>query len=489
MNTILVLAGSFCPIHNSHISTLVLAKQHLEEKYGILIKKAYLVPSHKFSLIRKLRHELISSFHRKELCKLATKNYDWIDVFTDLIDSNENFGISKAVKMIKDNHNDCIVRQVCGADSVIVHRKTKPEPVCVINRHVEQLELNNLRTKYIVWEDCLTNISSSIIRHQICNNLSIVDWVSEDCREYINCNKYDFSLECNNLIARLKDTEITLGVGAQSSVRLMLLYSNPVAVKVIKFDKMNTKDDFNRELTLLKALASADSKYTTRLLGEYSNDTFGCFVFEYGTPYLLNLDDNTFRTKRVTNSEDFDEFFNMFEKVTYEYEQQTYSMELNDKKRYCADLINAMMEIHRAGILHRDIKTENLIIVSGRLKVCDFGVSQYEKDKKKIPRGHMRQYPPESICRYSKHIYDKISEIYMLCATLYNVMYNRSIYFDLGNDIGEIIKKQDTKKVPECKYIDGKIEKYIELGLNYNRENRPTLNQLCEVFSSHCSTF
>jgi len=465
MNTILVLAGSFCPIHNNHINMLVSAKQFLENK-GIVVEKAYIVPNHKHSLLRKHKYEPISSYHRKKLCKLAVKEYEWIKVYTDLIDCNENFGIKKAIDIIKENNKHFIIQQVCGPDSVILNRKSKPMPLCIVNRFETSTNLNPNST---VWIEYPVNISSSIIRHQVHHNLSIVDWVSNNCDEYINSNKYDFQLTCEPLISQLKNTDVFLGVGAQSVVKLMLLYSNPVAVKVIKFDKTNTLRDFMRELSVLNKLSDLKSQFTVKFLGEYHNEMFGCFVFEYGTPYLLNINDETFRTTRLVKKEDFEEFFDMFDKVEYNHVQLSYSLLLNDKKRYCLDLVNAIIEIHTAGVLHRDVKTENLIIVSNRLKLCDFGVSKFEKDPIKIPRGHMRQYPLESICRFNGHVYDKISEIYMLGATLYNILYGKSIYFDLGNSIADITEKQKLKEKPKCTKIDGKVEKYLELSFDTER--------------------
>ena len=183
------------------------------------------------------------------------------------------------------------------------------------------------------------------------------------------------------------------------------------------------------------------------------------------------------------DNDEFFEFFDMFDKISHNHVQSSYSLLLTDKKKYCLDLINATTEIHDAGVLHRDIKTENLIIVSNRLKLCDFGVSKFEKDPIKIARGHMRQYPLESICRFNGHVYDKISEIYMLGATLYNILYNKSIYFDLGNNISEITEKQKSGEKPKCDKIDGKIEKYLSLSFDIERNKRPTLKELCNIFT------
>jgi serine/threonine-protein kinase TTK/MPS1 len=33
--------------------------------------------------------------------------------------------------------------------------------------------------------------------------------------------------------------------------------------------------------------------------------------------------------------------------------------------------------LHKAGVLHRDIKPSNFVLVKGRLKIIDFGISRH----------------------------------------------------------------------------------------------------------------
>ena len=65
-----------------------------------------------------------------------------------------------------------------------------------------------------------------------------------------------------------------------------------------------------------------------------------------------------------------------------------------------AELAEGCDEMAKKGILHRDLTLDNILVTqtpSLTLKICDFGVSGTAEDFSEIPRGKMRNYPPEAM--------------------------------------------------------------------------------------------
>ena len=66
-----------------------------------------------------------------------------------------------------------------------------------------------------------------------------------------------------------------------------------------------------------------------------------------------------------------------------------------------AELAEGCHEMSKQGILHRDLTLDNILVLKDQdkisLKVCDFGVSGTSTDYQDIPRGKMRNYPPEAM--------------------------------------------------------------------------------------------
>ena len=54
---------------------------------------------------------------------------------------------------------------------------------------------------------------------------------------------------------------------------------------------------------------------------------------------------------------------------------------LSQTKTLTIQLLSALEFCHKHGIVHRDVKTSNLLYTDGRLKVCDFGLSRCVRDR------------------------------------------------------------------------------------------------------------
>lgn len=79
-NVILLFNGTFCPIHNNHISMIVLAQNYLETQLNYVVLGGYLSVTHDQACRKKLGSESLAGSHRLAMCELLAKEYDWIMV-------------------------------------------------------------------------------------------------------------------------------------------------------------------------------------------------------------------------------------------------------------------------------------------------------------------------------------------------------------------------------------------------------------------------
>jgi len=78
-NFVLLSFGSYCPIHNNHISMLVTAKRFMEDK-GYNIVGTYISVSSDNQNQKKLKGDWLPFQHRTAMCELVTSEFDWIMV-------------------------------------------------------------------------------------------------------------------------------------------------------------------------------------------------------------------------------------------------------------------------------------------------------------------------------------------------------------------------------------------------------------------------
>lgn len=80
---VLIKTGSLNPIHRSHVSNMVRAKEYLEREHKFNVIGGYISPSHDEYVEAKLDKEFIHGQHRIEMCKKAIKEagqQHWLSV-------------------------------------------------------------------------------------------------------------------------------------------------------------------------------------------------------------------------------------------------------------------------------------------------------------------------------------------------------------------------------------------------------------------------
>ena len=81
-------------------------------------------------------------------------------------------------------------------------------------------------------------------------------------------------------------------------------------------------------------------------------------------------------------------------------------------KHYWTEMLHAVSCIHKMGIIHKDLKPANFMLVAGRLKLIDFGIaSSVQTDKTSVmidnQMGTFNYMSPESIQVIRENYYEK----------------------------------------------------------------------------------
>ncbi|XP_067134855.1 dual specificity protein kinase Ttk [Centruroides vittatus] len=111
-------------------------------------------------------------------------------------------------------------------------------------------------------------------------------------------------------------------------------------------------------------------------------------------------------------------------------------------KFYWSEMLKAVKEIHDSGIIHSDLKPANFLLVSGKLKLIDFGISSsVQKDTTSVIKdnqiGTINFMPPEAIqsiylpsehrnMTEKKFKINRKADVWSLGCILYNLVYGQT---------------------------------------------------------------
>jgi nicotinate-nucleotide adenylyltransferase len=187
INRIGIYGGSFDPVHNGHLITVknVIEKRKLDK---VILVPTYISP---FKLDKKATDE----DHRINMLNLAIKNEAKFEV--SLVEI-ERSGISYTIDTIKhfsDKYDN--IDLIIGFDNMVEFDKWKyPDEilkicnVVVMKRNIDMNDRRNLYMDKATYVDTpIVDISSSLIRENVKNNVSITSLVPENVKDYILANK------------------------------------------------------------------------------------------------------------------------------------------------------------------------------------------------------------------------------------------------------------------------------------------------------------
>ena len=131
-------------------------------------------------------------------------------------------------------------------------------------------------------------------------------------------------------------------------------------------------------------------------------------------------------------------------KDMFDYITEKETIEENVAKGFFKQIVETILACHSKGVIHRDIKDENIIVYmkTGKLKLIDFGSGAFIKDAEKTELEGTRIYSPPEWIRCSRYMF-KQATVWSLGILLFNMVCG-DIPFDNDEEIcsGELFYKK-----------------------------------------------
>jgi|GEM_PF-4919663 len=154
-------------------------------------------------------------------------------------------------------------------------------------------------------------------------------------------------------------------------------------------------------------------------------------------------------------------------------------VQLADLLRWTDELLEVLAAAHDLGIIHRDIKPDNLFIqTDGRLKVLDFGIARMREGAPRamVTRtgtalGTLSYMPPEQA--RGIHI-DGRADLYSVGATLFRALSRKRLHE--GETDADVLIKVATTPVPMLRSVapdvPAPVAEVVDCALSFDREHR-----------------
>jgi len=473
-NIVLLLNGCFNPIHNNHIRLLELAREHLNSLNIYHIIGGYISPTHDVGIQRKLSVLHLTWQNRLEMCRLAVHDSSWIMVDEWQISQEKNHGAQRSKQHLNDFlrklYPSIEIVSICGGDALPKLKSTfkKELVICIINRPVDDFDFNQwfqsstvkpYHNNIILLYDnqSIKPISSTYIRQQISQNLydSLIDDLHPLVINYHQEHGINYrSLNETILWSEFDENDnIELGQGRCATVYAKQYKNEQVAVKVIRERKQ-----FEHESKILTLLSSNNSSYHKNLIRIFGIGDQFCVMEKCDIDLLSYI-----KLNRISINQTLKTIFP---------NQQWF--------QFIEQMLAGFIHLISLGILHRDIKTDNILLSNMIVKISDFSVSINVNSMTKMPlRGSIRHYAPEAI--EDKKIYTEKADVYMFGCLLYEIVHGGERIWSEKNTHDVVNRRLNGEKPifsVQCEpwYIDTVIHDCWAM----NCDERPTFEQLLE---------
>ncbi|KAI0689306.1 kinase-like domain-containing protein [Cytidiella melzeri] len=247
----------------------------------------------------------------------------------------------------------------------------------------------------------------------------------------------------------------TLGVGASGKVMHARHNCWDVALKVMHkhmiYRRPSARSQILDELKALKRITEADLSFVCPLLSAWADE----HNIYFEMPCLRE---------------------NMFQRI------KRLPLTRSEVRLYSAEMLHGLSNLHSAGIIHRDIKLENISFdVHGHIAFTDFGLARTvtPEDTETIKDVRMHgmagtagYWAPEMVCGTDEHGYGWEVDIWALGIVIYEMATNSTVSFYSGETLRDIKRKMMLYDVPVRRIQDSGLRGLLEHMLVRDPEQR-----------------
>eukprot|EP01080_Neovahlkampfia_damariscottae_P005639 gene5639-9455_t len=194
---ILVLGGSFNPVHTMHIHSFNVVKKHLESLGNEKVVGGFLIPSANSHVQIKLNEDAIELKHRNKMIELAIKSSDWIINYPvgEVNSFKAAYFIAEQLKKkFPTELKDLNYKMICGADFAFRCSLYTHSDVVALGREEYTKELLNCKESFhkdfiFLEHEEMKDISSTLVRKKLKNNEEIGESIlDKDVTKYLKKN-------------------------------------------------------------------------------------------------------------------------------------------------------------------------------------------------------------------------------------------------------------------------------------------------------------
>lgn len=264
--------------------------------------------------------------------------------------------------------------------------------------------------------------------------------------------------DCSNYIPNVKYEDLIIeskiGQGGFSEIHKGQWLNLPVAIKVL-----------------------FDPKINQDLMNEFNNEINKLFLVRHPNIIsLLAICKTNSKLAIVTELASKGSLFDYLHK-----DNLTKEIPLEFKMKISKQLIRTMLYLHENGLVHRDLKTQNLLLDDNyNLKLCDFGLMK-SIDELNVGSGQFAGTPvymaPEI---FNRKAYNEKIDVFAFGTIIWELFMRKVPY--VGCDANEIKNKVcNGEQLFIGKSIPPKIADIINKCRSYDADNRPSFKKLAKL--------